>query len=106
MSLLGDLLAQTQIWATLTLLGGIAYLSFLIVYRSRYKSQIAWVMNVELATYTIVMGALPWPRLYGVDTTIALGLATWSLIFAELATIIVFSVNKSRGSRRDIYPNH
>lgn len=51
MSLLGDLLAQTQILATLGLLSGIAYLLFLVAYRSRYKSQLGWIINVELATY-------------------------------------------------------
>jgi len=103
MSLLGELLAQRQIWAIVGLVGGSAYLLFLIVYRSRIiqkrpGSKTAWVLLIEMAIYNIVMGALHWFSLHGVDTTIAFGLAGWLYIFAALATIIVFLVNKSRGS--------
>jgi len=95
MSLLGDLLAQTQIWATLALLVGIAILTSMIVWRSRVQ-KIAWIINVELATYNIVIGALLWLRLYGVDVAITLGLAGWLFLFALSATIVAFLVNKSR----------
>jgi len=95
MSLLGDLLAQTQIWATLALLVGIAILTSMIVWRSRVQ-KIAWIINVELATYNIVIGALLWLRLYGVDVAIALGLTGWLFLSAVSATIVVFLVNKSR----------
>jgi len=99
-SLLGDLLAQTRILATFGLLSGIAYILFLVVYRSRYKSRMVWIMQIELATYYIVMDALLLLQLYGVDATIVLGLVAWSLFFAMIATPIVFSVNKLRSSRR------
>jgi len=105
MTLLGDLLAQRQIWAVLGLVGGAAYLLFLILFRSRIiiqnrpGSKTAWVLLIEMAVYNIVLGALHGLSLYGVDTTIAFGLAAWLFISAMLATIVVYLVNISRGSR-------
>jgi len=98
MSLLGDLLKQRQIWAILALSYGIAWLSFLIMRRSRIP-KMAWIMNIELAIFLIVTGVLYCLDLYGVETGIAFGLAGWLFFFAVLTTIVVFSVNKLRGSR-------
>lgn len=99
MDLLRNLLEQRQILAILALSYGVAYLSLLIVYRSRFP-KIAWIAQIELAIYLIVMGVLHGLYLYGVETGIAFGLATWLFTFAVLATSVLFLVNKSRGLRR------
>jgi len=105
MTLLGDLLAQRQISAILGLTVGTALLIFLILFRSRIivqnrpGSKMAWILLIEMAVYNIVLGALHGLSLYGVDTTIAFGLAGWLFFFAALATIIVYLINVSRGSR-------
>jgi len=94
-----DLLGLRGISAILALSWGIAYLLFLVTYKSRFKSRLqkmALVTNVELAIYLIVMGVLNWLYLYGVDVAIAFGLAGWLFLFALSATIVVFLVNKSR----------
>jgi len=106
MTLLGDLLAQRQISAILGLTIGTALLLFLIVFRSRIiiqnrpGSKTAWVLLIEMAIYDIVLGALHELSLYGVDTTIAFGLAGWLFIFAALATIVALLINMSRGPGR------
>jgi len=106
MTLLGDLLAQRQIMAILGLTIGTALLIFLILFRSRIiiqnrpGSKTAWVLLIEMAVYNIVLGALHGLSLYGVDTTIAFGLAGWLFIFAASATIILYLINVSRVSRR------
>jgi len=104
MTLLGDLLAQRQIAAIVGLVGGSAYLLFLIAYRSRLiqkrpGSKTAWILQIEMAIYTIMIGVLHWLSLYGVNAWIAGGLAGWLLFSAMLATIIVLLINISRGSR-------
>jgi len=98
MSLLGDLLAQTHIWATWSLLGGIVVLLLLIMLRSRFEKMV-WIMLIVMALYSIVMGVLLWLRLYGVDTTIAGALASLFFSFAVLATSTALLVSKSRSSR-------
>lgn len=108
MNLLGSLLAQSQIVAISALSYGIVYLSLLIVYRSRYKSprqKVAWAMQIELAAYLIVMGVLHWLNMYGVETGIAWGLAAWFFLFAALATIILYLINKLGSSSRALSPS-
>jgi len=102
MTLLGYLLAQRQIAAIFTLTVGAALLPLLILFRSRIiqnrpGSKTAWVLLIEIAVYNIVIGVL---LLYGVEATIAGGLATWLFISAMLATIVVFLINISRDSGR------
>jgi len=58
-----------------------------------------WIMLIEMALYSIVMGVLLWLRLYGVDTTIAGALAILFFSFAVLATSAAFLVSKLRSSR-------
>jgi len=99
MNLLEYLLMQRHIWATLSLLWGIAYLLFLTMWRSRMP-KISWILNVEPAVFLIVMGVLHWLDLYGVDTKIARSLAIWAFYFAVLATFAAFLVSKLRGSGR------
>jgi len=101
MALLGYLLAQRQIAAIFALTVGAALLPLLIVFRSRIiqnrpGSKTAWVLLIEIAVYDIVIGVL---LLYGVEATIAGGLAAWLFISAMLATIIVYLVNISRRPR-------
>jgi len=106
MTLLRNLLAQSQIWAIVGLVGGGAYLLFLIVYRSRIiqnrpGSKTAWILLIEMAIFNMMMGVLHWLSLYyGVSAWIAGGLAGWLLVSAMLATIVVLLINISRGPRR------
>jgi len=110
MTLLRDLLEYTlahrQILAILGLTIGTAGLLSLIVFKSRIiiqnrpGSKTAWVLLIEMAVYNIVLGTLHGLSLYGVDTTIAFGLAGWLFFFAALATIVALLINMSRGSGR------
>jgi len=98
MSLLGDLLAQRHIWATLSLSIGIAILLLLILWRSRFEKMV-WILLNGMAVYNVVIGVLHWLHLYGVDTTIAFGLAGWFFLLAVFTASVVFLGNKLRKLR-------
>jgi len=99
-----DLLRLWQILTILALLSGIAYLSFLIVRKSRFP-KMAWIIQIEFAVYLIAMDVLICLHLYGVEylygveTKIAYALAPLFFLFAALTTSVVFLVNKLRSSR-------
>lgn len=94
-----DLLRLDQILATLALLFGAIFLSYLIIRKSRIP-RMDRIIIIEVAVFLIVAGVLDYLNLYGVETRMASTLARWLFFSALLATSFISMISKSRGSKR------
>ncbi|MET1124980.1 MAG: hypothetical protein ABWW66_06955 [Archaeoglobaceae archaeon] len=72
---------------------GVVYFAFLILRKNRF-SKLAWVLQVEIVIFTILLGILNYLNEHVFDTGILHGLIGWIFFFAVLITVGIFYLGK------------